>query len=202
MQDASTDAVTGLVLAGGRGSRMVGIDKGLALHRGRPLVAAIIERLAGQVGDIIISCNRNHAHYRKRVDTVIADSRAGYQGPLAGIESSVARLRTPLLAVVACDTPGLPDDLVARLSRGLGGRNAVTYAHDGERDQYLFALIHRSALATLPHYLDTGGRSVRGWFELVNATAIDFSDQPEAFANINRPQKNPAVRSQRGSSSC
>jgi molybdopterin-guanine dinucleotide biosynthesis protein A len=194
MHQTSSDAVTGLVLAGGRGSRMGGVDKGLALYQGRPLVAAVIERLAGQVSDIMISCNRNQSHYRSHATTILTDYRADFQGPLAGIESAVAGLRTPLLAVVACDTPELPNDLVARLSRGLGENNAAAYAHDGVRDQYLFALIHSSALTTLRDYLDAGGRSVKGWYDLVNASAIDFSDQPEAFININQAQKNPAVR--------
>ena len=186
MQEPSLEDITGLVLAGGRGSRMGGIDKGLASYQGRPLIASVTERLSPQVSEILISCNRNPIAYRNYATDVFADSRPGFHGPLAGIESCAEKLRTPLLAVVACDSPALPLDLVARLFRGLAPENGATFAHDGDRAQYLFALIRRPALATLPEYLDTGGRSVNGWYELINATAIDFSDQREAFTNINR----------------
>lgn len=186
MEASSVEEITGLVLAGGRGSRMGGIDKGLAMYRGRPLVATVAERLEQQVSDIAISCNRNYTLYRAHATTVITDTRPGFQGPLAGIESCADRLRTPKLAVVACDTPALPVDLVARLSRGLHADCGGAFAHDGDRAQYLFALLRRDALATLPGYLDAGGRSVKGWYKLINATAVDFSDQREAFTNINR----------------
>ena len=186
MEPAPIQEVTGLVLAGGSGTRMGGIDKGLAVHDGRALVASVTERLAPQVGQILISCNRNHASYLAYASAVVSDSRAGFQGPLAGIESCRGRLGTPLLAVVACDTPALPVDLVDRLARGLGAENGCAFANDGQRAQYLFALIRRRSLATLAPYLDAGGRSVKGWYELINARAIDFSDQPAAFININR----------------
>ena len=187
MEKALAEDITGLVLAGGRGSRMGGIDKGLAMYRGRPLVATVTERLERQVSEIVVSCNRNHAQYRTHAATVITDVRPGFQGPLAGIESCGSTLRTSMLAVVACDSPALPLDLVARLSRGLRDDNGGVFAHDGDRPQYLFALLRRHSLATLQDYLDAGGRSVKGWYELINATAVDFSDQSKGFTNINRP---------------
>ena len=187
MEEASAEEITGLVLAGGRGSRMGGIDKGLAMYRGRPLVATVTERLEHQVSEVVVSCNRNHAQYRAHAATVITDDRPGFQGPLAGIEACANTLRTPMLAVVACDSPALPLDLVARLSLGLGADNGGAFAHDGERPQYLFALLRRHALATLPDYLDAGGRSVKGWYAVINATAVDFSGDSKGFTNINRP---------------
>jgi molybdopterin-guanine dinucleotide biosynthesis protein A len=176
--------ITGLVLAGGRGSRMGGTDKGLVTYQGSPMIAHVTGRLRSQVGSLLISCNRNSGQYRNYADALCSDRRPGFQGPLAGIESCAELLDTPMLAVAACDTPILPTDLVSRLFQALGDGDGV-FAHDGAREQYLFALLRRKALETLPTYLDGGGRSVKGWYEIINATPVDFSDTRDAFTNVN-----------------
>ncbi len=177
--------VTGLVLAGGQGSRMGGADKGLVTYENRPMIAHVTGRLRSQVGRLLISCNRNHEQYRSYADALCSDHRPGFPGPLAGLESCADLLDTPLLAVAACDTPILPHDLVRRLFRALSDDRGGVFAHDGARELYLFALLRRESLATLPAYLDSGERSVRGWYEIINAAPVDFSDARDAFTNFN-----------------
>ena len=185
MPEQPTTGVTGLVLAGGRGARMGGIDKGLMDYRGRPMIATVTKRLAGQVDRMIISCNRNRDSYVEYADSVVSDLRADFQGPLAGIESCISRAEGSYLAVVACDAPELPLDLVQRLLLALPETHGAAFAHDGMREQYLFAVIRQTVLGTLPGYLDAGGRSLKGWYRGINAIAVGFGDQAHAFANIN-----------------
>src|SRR5436305_15205563 len=111
---SSAPEVTGLVLAGGQGSRMGGIDKGLQPFRGRPMVAHVVERFAPQVGEILINANRNLEEYARFGHRVIADEIAGFAGPLAGFERGLAHARCALLVTAPCDSPFLPLDLVAR----------------------------------------------------------------------------------------
>jgi molybdopterin-guanine dinucleotide biosynthesis protein A len=183
--------ISGLILAGGAGLRVQGRDKGLLPWRGKPLIEHVAGRLKPQVGHLFINCNRNGDHYAKYGDSLIRDSRSDYQGPLAGIEAVIPLLaRSDYLVVVACDTPLLPVDLVARLIEPLENEHdqapVISYANDGERDQYLFAALHVSCLESLPPYLESGQRTVRHWFQTQHAVAVDFSDQTGAFVNYNR----------------
>ena len=115
----SRAAITGLVLAGGRGQRLGGVDKGLQPWHGRALVDHAIERLAPQVAEVMISANRNAADYASRGARVLADAHGDFRGPLAGMLAGLRAAATPWLAVVPCDSPRLPIDLVERLARGL-----------------------------------------------------------------------------------
>jgi molybdopterin-guanine dinucleotide biosynthesis protein A len=181
--------LTGLILAGGAGRRAGGRDKGLVVSNGKPLVEHVYERLAPQVGDIIISCNRNISHYKALSTTTVTDSRAGYQGPLAGIEAALPHIRTDLFIVVPCDSPQLPTDLVARLAKPFmeagGEKLDVSFAHDGKRAQYLSAAIRRRCLPALSQFLDQGHRAVRDWYQSMATVSVDFSDQCDAFSNLN-----------------
>jgi molybdopterin-guanine dinucleotide biosynthesis protein A len=181
---AMMDRVTGLVLAGGQGSRLGGADKGLQVLDGRPLIALVLERFAPQVGSLMISANRNADAYRAFGDPVIADLRSGFAGPLAGIEAGMATCRTEWLAAVPCDTPLLPLDLVRRLiaAAEAGGTEAAIVA-----GHPVFALVRcdlRDALAT---YLAAGGRKVRDWYASRRTVTVAFDDEA-AFANINTPE--------------
>ncbi|MGC7405224.1 molybdenum cofactor guanylyltransferase MobA [Pandoraea pneumonica] len=113
------DAITGLILAGGRGQRMGGRDKGLQLYDGRPLAAHVLARLAPQVGTVLISANRNHATYAALGADVISDETQDFAGPLAGMLSGLRAAKTEYVLVVPCDSPLLPDDLAVRLTVGL-----------------------------------------------------------------------------------
>ncbi len=179
--------ITGLVLAGGRGTRMGGLDKGLVELDGKPLVAHVLARLAPQVGALLISANRNLDRYAALGAPVVTDlpEHGPFAGPLAGIRAALAALRTPWLAVVACDTPNLPLDLVERLAAGLDGARASVAAAGG-RTHALCCLLHSTLRASLDAALARGERRVAAWLAGVGARAVEFADAG-AFANFNAP---------------
>lgn len=183
--------VTGLILAGGAGRRVGGRDKGLIPWHGKPLVEHVILALENQVAKVdtlIISCNRNLDEYQKYNTQLVSDEREGFQGPLAGIEAATPHVNTEFLLLAACDMPLLPADLVARLRRPLikhPGAADISFAHDGEREQYLCALLRSTCLQGLNAYLAEGQRAVRRWYARHPCVAVDFSDCPGAFRNYN-----------------
>lgn len=183
------NSVTGLVLAGGAGRRVGGVDKGLIVWEGKPLVAHVAQRLAKQTGQLLISCNRNLTEYQRLGFATIEDSRANFQGPLAGIEAAAAYVDTDYLAVVACDTPLLPTDLVRRLLSPLESsaphQPLISYAHDGHRNQYLFAVLDVRCLDSLSDFLERGQRAVKLWYGNNPHAVVDFSDRADAFLNYN-----------------
>lgn len=168
---------------------MGGRDKGLLELRGRPMVEHVMERLRPQVGGLIISANRNLDHYAAYGWPVIPDPGGDFAGPLAGIAALLARAETPLVLVVPCDGPGLPLDLAARLSHALEGggpeRFAAATAHDGERPQPLFALLRRELAGSIEAFLARGERRLQSWLAEQAIAQADFSDCPQAFANVN-----------------
>lgn len=183
------DNTTGLILAGGAGSRAGGRDKGLLMWQGELLVARVAARLRPQVGRVLISCNRNSEKYANWCDLTVADGRPGFAGPLAGIEASRHAIASDFLLVVPCDTPLLPDTLASVLRRRLQSEECeaadIAYAHDGQRGQYLCAMLRRSTLDSLPDFLDQGHRAVRRWYAGQRAVAVDFSAKADSFRNIN-----------------
>jgi len=179
-------AVTGLVLAGGQGSRMGGVDKGLAPFRGRPLVAHVIERLAPQVDEILVNANRNPADYARFGHRVIADEIPGFAGPLAGFERGLAHARGELVATVPCDSPFLPADLVARLRAALVAAGAdLAVAKTGTQPHPVFCLMRRGVHASLAQFLASGQRKIDKWYAALAVVEVAFDDEPDAFANIN-----------------
>ncbi|WP_163574604.1 molybdenum cofactor guanylyltransferase MobA [Halomonas faecis] len=176
--------VTGLILAGGQGRRMGGCDKGLEPFAGRPLVGHVHERLEGKVAAVWINANRHLAEYEALAERVVSDRESGFQGPLMGIHSGLCAVATPWVLVVPCDTPALPHDLVSRLVTGLG-EGDIAVAHDGERLHPVVALIRTSLAADLAAALSDGERKIDRWYARHAWRAVDFSDCPEAFANLN-----------------
>ncbi len=187
---AATSNITGLILAGGAGQRVGNRDKGLILLEGKPLIAHVSNRLLPQVGELLISCNRNVSRYKKFAARTVADTRRDFQGPLAGLEAAYPYIETELLVVVACDMPHLPPDLVSRLTAPLvdGGDCApeISYAHDGVREQYLCAAMRRECLTSLAGFLDAGYRAVRDWYKSRDSVTVDFSDHTANFRNYNK----------------
>ena len=178
--------VTGLVLAGGQGSRMGGVDKGLAPFRGRPLVEHVIERLAPQVDEILVNANRNPADYARFGHRVIADEIPGFAGPLAGFERGLAHARGDLVATVPCDSPFLPADLVARLRAELERAGAdLAVAKTGDQPHPVFCLMRRGVHASLGQFLASGQRKIDKWYAALAVVEVAFDDEPDAFANIN-----------------
>ena len=180
--------ITGVILAGGEARRMGGGDKGLVELRGKPLVEHALAALSPQVNTVIINANRNRERYAAYGHPVIADSRQGFQGPLAGMLSCIEAAGTEFIVSVPCDSPLLPDDLVARLFRQLSEENAdISVAHNGDRMQPVFTLMPTSLAPSMQAFLDGGGRKIDRWFKQHKLAVTDFSDKPECFRNINNP---------------
>ncbi len=181
--------VTGLILAGGAGRRVGGQDKGLVLWQGKPLISHVAARLQAQTSTLIISCNRNIEQYKSLGFPIVEDQRSGFEGPLAGIEAAKSRITTSYVAVVACDTPLLPDDLVQRLLAPLCADTedapVVSFAHDGQRNQYLCAVIKTECLTDLSDFLQQGHRAVKHWYRQNPHVSVDFSDEYDSFQNHN-----------------
>lgn len=181
-----TADVTAVILAGGRGRRMDGADKGLVPLHGRPLAAHVMERLQPQVGTFVIIANRNADRYADLGVTVVADRVAAGEGPLAGLAAGLAHAVTEWVLAVSCDTPLLPADLVTRLHRCAEANAAgICTAHDGERLHATVILTRRRNLTPLLRFLEQGGRKVRDFLAAVGAGTADFSDESAAFMNVN-----------------
>lgn len=188
--------ITGLVLAGGRGTRMGGADKGWVVHDGAPLVTSVVQRFAPQVGALLISANRNLDAYRALAEVVTdADgplALEAFPGPLAGVLAGLTHAATDWVALAPCDAPALPMDLVARLAASVGAADAACPVAAGRR-QPAFALVRRSAHDPLRAYLQCGGRAMHGWLDALGVVEVPFDDA-DAFRNINEPAA-PAVDS-------
>lgn len=184
--------ITGLILAGGAGRRVGGQDKGLIEWRDKPLVEHVYDRIASQVGQLVISCNRNVDDYKRYGTTTVIDTRLDFQGPLAGLEAASQIVETEFVVVVACDIPLIPLDLVSRLMSPLIEPNSnapeLSYAHDGHRGQFLCAAMRQRSLLSISGFLEQGHRAVQQWYQSIDAVSVDFSDQPSAFTNLNKLQ--------------
>jgi molybdopterin-guanine dinucleotide biosynthesis protein A len=175
-----------LILAGGQGRRMGGVDKGLQLLQGRPLIAWVLERLGPQVDEILVSANQNLERYRSFGHPVLADEVGGFAGPLAGLERGLAVARNELVVTAPCDSPFLPAQLVDRLHEALLRDVAeLAVARTGEQPHPVFCLCKRSLHADLRDYLAAGGRKIDTWYARLRVVEVPFDDVPEAFSNIN-----------------
>lgn len=190
---ASQD-ITGLVLAGGRGSRMGGVDKGLQNHRGVPLALHALLRLQPQVGALLINANRNLGAYEALGAPVWPDPIDNFAGPLAGFLAGLEHCETPWLLTVPCDSPQFPLDLAERLQRAADEHEAeiayaVTIEADGrEQSHPVFCLLKSTLIESLLVFMHGGGRKIDAWFAQHRAVAVNFPD-PSAFANANTAEE-------------
>ena len=189
--------ITGLILAGGRGSRMGGVDKGLQSFNGMPLALHTMLRLLPQVGGVMINANRNLSAYESFGVPVWPDSLSGFAGPLAGFLIGLERCETPYLLTVPCDTPLFPTDLAARLAMALLSENAdiamAAGCDDGKpesapRTQPVFCLLRADLLESLFAFTEAGGRKIDAWTAQQRTAIVPFDqpeDDPRAFLNAN-----------------
>jgi molybdopterin-guanine dinucleotide biosynthesis protein A len=178
--------VTGLILAGGQGRRMGGVDKGLQPLRGKPMVAWVLERLKPQVAEIIINANQNQAEYAKLGCRVVGDEIGGFAGPLAGLHAGLKANVHPFLVTVPCDSPFLPLDLVVRMHAALIARHAdLAVAKTGDQPHPVFSLVRETLAGHLGRFLEGGGRKIDAWYGSLKVVEVPFDDQPDAFSNIN-----------------
>lgn len=190
--------ITGLVLAGGQGRRMGGVDKGLAPLRGRPMIAWVLERFAPQVDEVLVNANQNRAEYEAFGHRVVGDEIGGFAGPLAGLHAGLRAAAHPFVATVPCDSPFLPLDLVQRLLEALRANHAdVAVAKTGDQPHPVFALVRASVLGHLTHFLAGGGRKIDAWYSTLKVVEVPFDDQPDAFSNINTRDELAAFESGR-----
>lgn len=186
--------ITGLVLAGGRGSRMGGADKGLQTFRGMPMAMYTLMRLAPQVGEVMINANRNLSAYESFGIPVWPDGLADHAGPLAGFLTGLEHCETEYMVTVPCDTPLFPQDLVARLGEALerdGAEIAMAGAReeDGQlRAQPVFSLMKRELMESLVRFTHEGGRKIDAWTAQHRTVLVPFDrpgDDASAFFNAN-----------------
>lgn len=192
--ELAREQVTGVILAGGRATRMGGVDKGLVPINGRPMIAWVIDTLRPQVADLLINANRNRDRYGEFGSRVIDDGDSEFRGPLAGMLSGMRAARTPWVAVVPCDSPLITSHLVERLFAGVEASGLrIAAAHDGRRLQPVCALLARDLLDDLAGYLDDGQRKIDRWYARHGYATVDFSDVAASFANINAPDDRRAL---------
>jgi molybdopterin-guanine dinucleotide biosynthesis protein A len=176
--------VSGIVLAGGQGRRMGGVDKGLQALRGRPMVEWVLERLAPQVSEVIVNANQNTQAYEKYGHRVVRDEIAGFAGPLAGLHAGLKAAKHPLVVTVPCDSPFLPGDLVLRLKNSLSEKD-LAVAKTGDQAHPVFALMKREVRESLEAFLAAGGRKIDAWYAALKVVEVSFDDEADAFRNIN-----------------
>jgi molybdenum cofactor guanylyltransferase len=181
-----SEKITGVVLAGGLGRRMGGIDKGLQELRGRPMVAWVIERLVPQVDELLINANQNGERYAAFGHRVVPDRIPDFAGPLAGLHAALSAATHPLVATVPCDSPFLPGDLISRLFSALTANAAdLAVARTFDQPHPVFCLCKRTVLPHLSEFLAGGGRKFENWYATLKAVEVAFDDEAEAFENIN-----------------
>lgn len=183
------DDITGMVLAGGRGSRMGGVDKGLQNHRGMPLALHALLRLQPQVGHLMVNANRNLGAYEAFGAPVWPDATSDFPGPLAGLLCGLERCETPYLVSVPCDTPDFPQDLVERLAAALVAEDAeialAATVEDGKlRTQPVFCLLHSHLMESLIAFMQAGERKIDRWTARHRVAVVAFDDAA-AFFNAN-----------------
>lgn len=184
----------GVVLSGGAGSRLNGVDKGLQPFDGKPLVEHVINSLSSQTDSLVICANRNINTYELFGYPVIKDlSQTSYEGPLAGINAAINLVMSceqfssvKRILIAPCDAPKVPNDVYQRLAKI---KAPVAYVHDGERKQNLHGLIARSQWPSLQAFYNTGGRAIHRWYSHSNAVEVDFSDKHDCFININKAEE-------------
>jgi len=187
--------ITGVILAGGRATRMGGQDKGLVLLNGQYMIDYVITALRPQVGELLISANRNIEDYAQIGQCpVLTDTFGHYDGPLAGMATALAAAKTDYVLFTPCDSPQVSSQLAQRLSSRLIETGAqVSVADDGSRLHSVFSLLKRSLLTDLLAFLKSGERSIQRFFARTQLARADFSDIPETLLNINTASEHAAL---------
>lgn len=183
-------SISGVVLAGGKGRRMGGVDKGLVAFLGKPLIEHVVQRLRPQVDEIFINANRELAQYGNLGYPVIEDDISGFAGPLAGLHKALQVSENAYVLTVPCDSPFLPHNLVERLMNGLVERDAdLAVAKTGQQAHPVFCLCRKALLPNLEAYLHSGGRKFETWYSTLEVAEVLFNDNAKAFANVNTPEE-------------
>lgn len=192
--------ISGVILAGGLGRRMGGIDKGLQELRGRPMVAWVAEVLRAQVDELLINANQNLDAYGAYGFPVVPDQIPDFAGPLAGLHAALSAAQHPLVVTAPCDSPFLPGDLVSRLHAGMVAAGAdLAVAKTFDQPHPVFCLCQRAVLPHLTAFLAGGGRKVDRWYATLKVVEVAFDDEADAFENINTREELARFESTAGS---
>ncbi len=184
------DSVSAVVLAGGLARRMGGEDKGLVMLAERPMVSYVLDNLSQQVQQVMINANRSQQQYAEFGYPVIADETQEFAGPLAGMAAALPHIDGEWLLSAPCDCPMLPKDLAQRMLSEIKRTDSlVAVAHDGERAQHVILMLHKSLYASINQFLANGDRKIVLWYRQQPHVAVDFSDQADAFINVNTPEQ-------------
>jgi molybdenum cofactor guanylyltransferase len=178
--------ISGVILAGGRATRMNGVDKGLVLLQNKPLITHVIERLKPQVDEIFINANREIANYQSFGYPVLQDENPNFLGPLAGFSLGLQHAKHDYVLTVPCDSPLLPLNLVERFLNGAAaGRADIAIASSDGDTHPVFCLMKKSVLPSLTAFLEQGERKVSAWQKSQKYVEVDFSDNSDGFINLN-----------------
>jgi len=188
-------AISSIILSGGRATRMGGVDKGLVLLQQQPLVKYVISRLTPQVDEILINANREIAQYQHLGYEVLQDETSDFIGPLAGFSLGLKHSKYEYLLTVPCDSPLLPLDLTDRLFAELIKNKAEIAVASSDGDAHpVFCLCKKDVLPNLTSYLLEGGRKVSAWQKSLDYIEVDFSDNADAFINLNTSEELEALQ--------
>ncbi len=178
-------SVSGIILAGGRGRRVGGLDKGLLKFKGDELIKHQVRWLSPQVDELLISANRNLEHYKSFGYPVVSDSDQNFNGPLAGILEGLKNCTNDWLFTTPVDVPCLPDDLLTKFFNEFGCRAQVGYLKTNTRDHYLNMLVNKSSIGLLEKACDHGRLRVRDFLSSADAVPIDLGLDEVYFSNLN-----------------
>lgn len=185
--------VGAVILAGGLARRMGGQDKGLVPLAGKPMISYALDTILPLVSECVINANRNQQHYAALAPEsvhVISDSRDGHLGPLAGLSAALDYLSTDYVLMCPCDSPFLHAKLVASLMHQCAAQDAdIAVAHDGERLQPVFIVVHQRVADSLNAFLDSGERKIDHWFLNHSVVEVDATAYIESFRNINSQEE-------------
>ena len=190
MNKLSSQHITAVILAGGKGRRFAGNDKGLINFKQRPLIEYLLEAIKPQVAHIIINANRNQETYEAYGYPVISDAMSDFQGPLAGFSIALSQISTSHMITLPCDGPFISPDYVQRMFNALNQQQVeLAVASDSERLQPVHALIPSSLKPSLDHFLQSSERKIACWYAHHTMAKVDFSDTPSLFKNINTAEQ-------------
>jgi len=180
-----------VVLAGGQGSRMNGLDKGIVQYRGRKMIEWSLDVVRPLVSQLLVSCNRNLTDYMPLVDSVVCDRIAGSLGPLAGIHAAMESAASATLLVLPCDTPLITRPVIERLMQAATENpDAIIVLAEGKFLHPLHAVIPLALKQSLEDYLIDGGRAVRKWYEQHVVVELQITEQESAaLKNINTAEQ-------------
>ncbi len=178
--------ISAIILAGGLGTRMGGVDKGLLRLQNKVLISHVIDRLTLQVNEVIINANRSLQQYQSFGLKIVQDETDEFLGPLSGFLLGLKHAQYDLVLTVPCDSPLLPSDLATRLYNALEQSSAdIAFACSDDNTHPVFCLMRKSVLSSLISFLEQGERKVSAWQKNLNYIEVDFSDTSHAFTNLN-----------------